>query len=83
METRIAKHTAQTRMLSETRGDETVRVVRLHGGRGFKETLADLGVLPGTVLRVVAAGACGPLVVRCRGSRIAIWRGMAEGVEGV
>ncbi len=70
-------------MLSDARGDETVRVVRLHGGRGFTETLTDLGVLPGTVLRVLAAGACGPLVVSCRGSRIAIGRGMAERVEVV
>ncbi|HPK00526.1 MAG TPA: ferrous iron transport protein A [Candidatus Hydrogenedentes bacterium] len=82
MDTHAMEH-AQTRMLSDARADETVRVVRLLGGCGFKETLANLGVLPGTALRVLTGGASGPQLVLCRGCRIAIGRGMAERVEVV
>lgn len=73
----------RTKMLSEARSNETVRVVRLHGGRGLSDNLAGLGVLPGTTVRVVAKGSSGPVVIACRGGRIAIGRGMAERVEVV
>ncbi|HQH54088.1 MAG TPA: FeoA family protein [Candidatus Hydrogenedentes bacterium] len=68
-------------MLSEARSNETVRVVKCHGGRGFKENLARLGVLPGVLLQVIAKGRSGPVIISCRGCRIAIGQGMAERIE--
>ena len=80
MHTGIANGT-HTKRLSEARSQETVRVVRLLGGRGFTENLASLGILPGVTVRLVAKGRSGPVVIECRGGRIAIGRGMAERVE--
>lgn len=68
-------------MLSEALHGSTVRVVRLHGGRGFRENLERLGVLPGVSLHVAGKGFSGPVIIVCRGGRIAIGRGMAERIE--
>lgn len=67
--------------MSTARANEVVRVVRLHGGRGLSENLAQLGILPGVQLQVIASGRTGPVIVVCRGGRIAIGRGMAERIE--
>jgi Fe2+ transport system protein FeoA len=47
--------------------------------RGFVKRLTDLGLTPGTPLRVVkAAPFRGPIEIVVRGSRLALGRGMAE-----
>ncbi|PCN51121.1 ferrous iron transport protein A [Candidatus Geothermarchaeota archaeon ex4572_27] len=56
-----------------------VRVVELRGGRGFQRRMLEMGIGPGSTLRVV--GSWGPVVVEVvnGGSvqRVAIGRGMA------
>lgn len=74
---------SRIKMLSATRPNEVVRVVNFRGGRGFSENLAQLGVLPGLPLRVITSGRFGPVIIACRGGRIAIGRGMAERIEVV
>ncbi len=71
----------KTTTLSEAVNGSTVRVVRLHGGRGFRENLERLGLLPGVLLQIAGKGPAGPVIVVCRGGRIAIGRGMAERIE--
>ena len=68
-------------MLSEARANEKVRVVKLHGGRGLTENLTQLGLLPGSQVHVITAGRFGPVIVACRGGRVAIGRGMAQRIE--
>ena len=80
MHTRIANG-KRRKYLSEADSGEAVRVVRLHGGRGFAENLARLGVVPGATVRLVTRGRSGPVVIECMGGRIAIGRSMAERVE--
>jgi len=52
---------------------------RARRGWGFRKRLEDMGLTPGTRVRVVkSAPFHGPLEVYVRGSRLAIGRGMAE-----
>jgi len=56
-----------------------VKLVAIHGGRGIRQRLADLGLTPGTVLRVVQTDNWGPLIVAFKGdARLALGRGMAH-----
>ena len=58
---------------------ETVRLVAIRGGYGARRHLADLGLTPGTTLRVVQADSWGPLIVAFRDDvRLALGRGMAH-----
>ncbi len=52
---------------------------RARRGWGFRKRLEDMGLTPGTRVRVVkSAPFHGPLEVYVRGSRLAIGKGMAE-----
>ncbi len=53
---------------------------RGHGrGWGFEKRLMDMGLTPGTAVKVVkSAPFHGPLEILVRGSRLALGRGMAE-----
>ncbi|NIP67382.1 ferrous iron transport protein A [Candidatus Bathyarchaeota archaeon] len=48
-------------------------------GWGFRKRLEDMGLTPGTEVRVMrSAPFRGPLEIRVRGSRLALGKGMAE-----
>ena len=58
---------------------EAVRLVAIHGGQRVRKRLADLGLTPGTVLKVVQGDAWGPLIVAFKDdARLALGRGMAH-----
>ena len=56
---------------------ESVRLVRLEGGKGLQRRLSEMGLTPGVNLRVLQ-DCGGPLLVAIRSSRIALGRGMAK-----
>ena len=59
-----------------------VRLVAIRGGQRIRQRLADLGLTPGTTLRVVQADAWGPLIVALKDdARLALGRGMAHKIE--
>jgi len=61
---------------------EDVTLVAVHGGQRIRQRLADLGLTPGTTLRVVQADAWGPLIVAFKDdARLALGRGMAHKIE--
>ena len=61
-------------------GKET-KIVSIIGGRAASKRLADLGLTPGTSLRVVEkAPLFGPIVIEVRGSRLILGRGLASKV---
>jgi len=65
--------------LSMVSPGEDVRLVAIRGGRRVRKRLADLGLTPGTILRVVQAGFHGPLIVAFKDdARLALGRGMAH-----
>ena len=53
------------------------RVVGLAGGYGAVRRLLEMGITPGTIIEVVQV-LPGPIVVRVRGSLVAIGRGLAQ-----
>ncbi|GAQ94911.1 ferrous iron transport protein A [Thermodesulfovibrio aggregans] len=46
-------------------------------GRGFKERIRDMGLLPTKVVEVLSNNGNGPILLKIDDSRIAIGRGMA------
>jgi Fe2+ transport system protein FeoA len=57
------------------------KIVSIGGGRTARQQLRELGLFPGDTIRVVRyASFGGPLLVECRGTQVAIGRGIAEKV---
>lgn len=68
--------------LSMVNPGESVRLVRIRGGHHVRRRLAEMGLTPGTVLRVVQGEAFGPLIVAFKDdARLALGRGMAHKIE--
>jgi len=57
---------------------EVVKIVAIRAGWGLTRRLADMGVLPGTTVKVVRGHMPGPVVVEVKGSRLALGHGMAH-----
>jgi ferrous iron transport protein A len=56
-----------------------VKVLRLSGGECMHRRLADMGIIPGVVLRVLRGGCAeGPAMVALGESRLALGHGMAN-----
>jgi len=61
---------------------ETVRLVAIRGGRRIRRRLADLGLTPGTTLRVIRTDSGGPLIVAFKDNvRLALGHGMAHKIQ--
>ncbi|QDA31371.1 ferrous iron transport protein A [Thermococcus indicus] len=47
----------------------------VHGGKGMAKKLTEMGLVPGTRVKIVRNQRCGPLVIRVKDSDLAIgWR---------
>ena len=64
--------------LAMARPGEVVTVVDVRAGRGLTRRLAEMGLLPGTQIRVINSQMPGPLIIDLRGSRLALGRGVAQ-----
>ncbi len=74
METRQEKLTP----LSEIETGRTVQLVAIEGGQNVTRRLAAMGILPHAELEVVRNDHPGPFIVRVRGTRVALGRGVAQ-----
>ena len=64
--------------LSELQEGTTAKIVSIGGGLVARQQLRELGLYPGDAIRLVRHAAFGgPLLVECRGTQIAIGRGIA------
>ena len=73
------RHEKTLNTLKEGESGIVSSVVKHGKGRLFEKRLMDIGLTPGTKVRVVkAAPFHGPIEICFRGSRIALGRGMAE-----
>lgn len=63
--------------ISEAESGETVTVVSVRAGWGLQRRLKDMGLIPGTPVRIITAGQTGQLLIEVRGSRLALGHGMA------
>ena len=64
--------------LATMAGGETVEVTAVRSGWGLSRRLGDMGITPGTALKVVSGGPTGQVLVEVRGSRLALGHGVAE-----
>jgi len=64
--------------LSKVPAGTTVRVARLTGGRGMVARLTNMGLNAGSEITVMRNDPAGPLIVRCKGSRLALGRGVLD-----
>jgi len=64
--------------LAMARPGERVSVVDIRAGRGLARKLADMGLLPGTEIKVVNSMGHGPIIIDLRGSRLALGHGVAQ-----
>ena len=56
---------------------EVVKIADLRGGRGLTRKLADMGLVPGTRVRIINSCGPGPVVLEVRGTRLALGHGMS------
>jgi ferrous iron transport protein A len=67
--------------LDQMRGGETGEIIDVRGGRGVVRRLTEIGLAPGTRVRMVSgAGRSGPLIVNVGDAKIGLGRGMARRV---
>jgi len=69
---------SQTLPLSAAPQGRPLSLVRVEGGHGFRRRLAELGMTPGTPIKVLRNELNSPLVVELRGSRLMLGRGVAD-----
>jgi ferrous iron transport protein A len=68
---------SNTRPIDQFPGGTVVRVVSLNAGKGALSRLCSLGLVPGTVVRVLTNGS-GPVRLAFRDTQVAIGRNFAE-----
>jgi len=56
---------------------EAVRVVKVRAGGGLQRKLADMGLTPGTEIKLINNQGAGPVLIDLKGTRLALGRGMA------
>jgi ferrous iron transport protein A len=60
---------------------EEVTCVELSGGQGVRRHMADLGIIPGTRMRVISGGhEPGPVIISVRGAKLMLGKGMAHSI---
>jgi len=57
---------------------KVVTVAEIRAGRGLLRRLADMGLTPGTTLKVINNPMTGPIIAEVRGSRLALGYGIAQ-----
>lgn len=65
-------------MLTRAAAGENVVIAAVRAGWGLKRRLADIGLLPGTEVKIINNGRPGRFVLELRGSRLAIGYGVAS-----
>ena len=66
--------------LSSVPNGAIVRLTELRTGRGMVRHLGNLGLLPGVQVEVLRASSRGPMIVKVKGSKVMLGRGMAHGI---
>jgi len=57
---------------------EEVTIVDVQAGRGLTRRLADMGLIPGTAVKVVNSQRPGPVIVEVKGSKLILGHGMTH-----
>jgi Fe2+ transport system protein FeoA len=67
--------------LKDLKQGEKGKILAIRGGCGIHKRLLDMGITPGTIVSVVGAAPLkGPVMIKVRGSKLAIGMGIASKV---
>jgi Fe2+ transport system protein FeoA len=69
------------RNLSQIREGEKVVIASLHEGNDLNRRLASLGFTPGVDIEIMQNFGRGPMIVKVRGTKVAIGRGEADKIK--
>jgi Fe2+ transport system protein FeoA len=69
------------RNLSQVRQGESVIIASLHEGNELNRRLASLGFTPGVDVEIMQNYGRGPMIIKVRGSKVALGRGEAEKIK--
>lgn len=70
-----------THKLTELRRNESAKVIELGGSKAVQDRFKELGIFPGTTVSCYAKAVLGgPLMVTCRGAKIALRSHIAKHV---
>ncbi len=64
--------------LNQIDSGQEVTLCSISGGRGIRQKLYSLGLVPGTRFRILSKNGVGPVMISVRGSRLAIGHCMAK-----
>ena len=59
---------------------ESAALVSIQASKGLTRRLTDMGLVPGTMLRVVNSHVSGPVLIEIKGYRLALGHGIAQKV---
>lgn len=68
------------RPLSDFRAGTRIRIVDIEAGRGLKNRLASLGLLPDVQIGVIRNDGAGQVIVSVKNSKVILGRGMSHKV---
>jgi len=66
--------------LLQAKENEKLVVVSIMGGRMATKRLADMGLVPGTKIKVLRKAPFGPIEIEVKGTKLALGRGLATKV---
>ena len=57
---------------------DSATLLSIQAGRGLTRRLADMGLVPGTTVRIVNSQMSGPVLIEVKGYRLALGHGIAQ-----
>ena len=66
------------RRLVDITAGTNVTIEKIYGGFGFKQRMAEMGLINGAIIKVVKNDSHGPVIVNVNNTRIALGRGMCD-----
>ncbi|MCK4752325.1 MAG: ferrous iron transport protein A [Planctomycetes bacterium] len=70
--------TKQSIPLSAVKAGQTVTLTNIDAGRGLNSRLASMGLLPNVCITVVRNTDFGPIMIKVKGSKMMLGKGMAQ-----
>ncbi|MGD9873244.1 MAG: ferrous iron transport protein A [Kiritimatiellia bacterium] len=67
--------------LATVESGHQVELVRVNSGHAMQSRLASMGLVPGTMFKVVRNDHRGPFIIGLKGARVVLGRGMADRIE--
>jgi Fe2+ transport system protein FeoA len=64
--------------LCQIQEGQSVKLKLINGGQMVKQRLAAMGIIPGQIIEVLRNSYPGPFVIKAKGTKVVLGRGMAD-----